>query len=113
MTKSEVQIGTTYNAKISGKLAPVKILAVSQYGGWNGMNTKTGRTVRIYTAAKLRGIYVMQRCGVCDNCKALLAAKADARHAYVAAMALKDGSEAKVNEEWRAKRESMPCKEFF
>ena len=55
MKKQDVQIGQTYTVKVSGKLAPVKIISESQYGGWEGLNTKTHKSVRIRSAAKLRG----------------------------------------------------------
>ncbi len=55
MKKSEVRIGQTYTVKVSGQLAPVRIVGASPYGGWVGMNTKTNREVRIRTAARLRG----------------------------------------------------------
>lgn len=54
MRKAEVEIGGTYTAKISGNVVPVKILRESPYGGWEAKNTKTGRTVRIKSAQKLR-----------------------------------------------------------
>jgi hypothetical protein len=54
MKKNEVQIGAKYIVKVSGNLVPVKITSESQYGGWYGKNTVTGREVRIKTAGKLR-----------------------------------------------------------
>ena len=54
MKKSEVQVGATYVAKVSGKLAHVRIVSESQYGGWNAVNTLTKREVRIKSAARLR-----------------------------------------------------------
>ncbi len=55
MTKSEVKIGRYYATKISGKMTIVKIEAKSPHGGWTGRNIFTNRTVRIKSAAKLRG----------------------------------------------------------
>lgn len=55
MKKSQVRIGETYTVKVSGQLAPVRITGASPHGGWNGVNTKTHREVRIRTAARLRG----------------------------------------------------------
>lgn len=52
--KCNVQIGKTYAAKVSGKLALVKITGVSPYGGWDGVNLDTHRRVRVKTAARLR-----------------------------------------------------------
>jgi hypothetical protein len=54
MTKAEVQIGKTYVAKVSGKLADVRITRVSPYGGWYGVNVGTLREVRIRSAQRLR-----------------------------------------------------------
>lgn len=54
MRKSEVDIGAVYTVKVSNKLVPVKILRVSRFGGWEGENFHTGRSVRVKTAARLR-----------------------------------------------------------
>jgi hypothetical protein len=54
MKKAEVAIGKTYEAKVSGKLAHVRIVSESPYGGWNAMNVATTRNVRIKSAARLR-----------------------------------------------------------
>lgn len=54
MKKADVVIGETYIAKVSGKLAPVRIVSESPYGGWYGRNTKTGREVFIRGAQRLR-----------------------------------------------------------
>jgi hypothetical protein len=54
MRKKDVQIGETYIVKVSGNLVPVRLTGESRYGGWDGINTKTKRSVRIKTAARLR-----------------------------------------------------------
>ena len=54
MKKSEIEIGAVYIAKVSGKLAYVRIIGDSPYGGWCGRNLQTGCSVRIKTAARLR-----------------------------------------------------------
>jgi len=54
MKKSEVQIGKTYTAKVSGFVVPVRIVSESPHGGWVGINILTHREVRIRTAARLR-----------------------------------------------------------
>ena len=56
MKKAEVQNGGRYVVKVSGKLATVKIVGASPYGGWNGRNEETGRPVRIRSAARLRRV---------------------------------------------------------
>jgi hypothetical protein len=50
----EVEVGKTYAAKISERVVPVTIVSTNSYGGWNGRNERTGRSVRIRGAAKLR-----------------------------------------------------------
>ncbi len=54
MKKSDVEIGATYVAKVSGNLTIVRIINESQYGGWNAINTITEREVYIRSAARLR-----------------------------------------------------------
>lgn len=55
MVKSEVDIGEVYAVKVSNKIVPVRIESVNtRFGGYDGVNIKTGRRVRIKTAAKLR-----------------------------------------------------------
>ena len=54
MRKAEVVIGAVYAVKVSGGIAPVKIVGESRYGGWDGINRRTGRAVRIRGAARLR-----------------------------------------------------------
>jgi hypothetical protein len=58
MLKKDVNIGSTYTAKISNRLVPVTLTAESPYGGWNGTNTVTGKAVRIKSAAKLRSLHI-------------------------------------------------------
>jgi hypothetical protein len=54
MKKRDVGIGSTYVAKVSGKLTRVRITRQSPYGGWDGINLATGRGIRIRSAARLR-----------------------------------------------------------
>ena len=54
MKKSQIKIGGTYTAKVSGFVVPVRILSESPHGGWVGINILTHREVRIRTAARLR-----------------------------------------------------------
>jgi len=55
MKKSEVEVGGVYVAKVSGRLVAVRIDRESPYGGWQATNLKSGRSIRIRTAARLRG----------------------------------------------------------
>ena len=55
MKKSDnIRVGAVYIVKVSGALVPVRLESASPYGGWIGRNIRTGREVRIRTAAKLR-----------------------------------------------------------
>jgi hypothetical protein len=54
MKQSEVSVGKVYAVKVSSKLAPVMLTSVSHQGGWNALNLKSQRGIRIHTAAKLR-----------------------------------------------------------
>ena len=56
MKKSEVQIGQTYYAKVSGRHVEVRIHSVSPHGGWNATNLETHREVRIRSAQRLRPV---------------------------------------------------------
>ena len=57
MKKKDIEIGEMYLVKVSGQLAPVRIVRESPYGGWDGLNMKTKREVRIRGAARLRRPY--------------------------------------------------------
>lgn len=56
MRKADVEIGQVYLAKVSGKLAPVKLLHLSPYNARHRIaeNLRTKRQVIIRSAAKLR-----------------------------------------------------------
>ena len=54
MKKNQAIIGETYTAKVSGKITTIRLLRESPYGGWDAVNTATGREVRVKTAARLR-----------------------------------------------------------
>jgi hypothetical protein len=54
MKKNEVKIGETYLAKVTGKVVPVRIFRENPRGGWDAINTKTRRTVRVKSAQRLR-----------------------------------------------------------
>ena len=55
MRKNEVEVGGTYQAKVSGTVISVRILRESPYGGWDARSEATGRAVRIRSAQRLRG----------------------------------------------------------
>ncbi|MCL4199666.1 MAG: hypothetical protein KJZ69_19385 [Phycisphaerales bacterium] len=54
MKKDQVRIGGTYTAKVSGKIAKVRIDAESRRGGWDATNIETKKRVRIKSAQRLR-----------------------------------------------------------
>ena len=56
MKKNEVKIGGVYKTKVSNNIVSVKITHERPSGGWDGLNLKTGKTVRIKTAQRLRGV---------------------------------------------------------
>ena len=55
MKKSEVKVGGTYAAKVSGKVVQVRIDAENPHGGWGATNLATQKKVRIKSAQRLRG----------------------------------------------------------
>jgi len=55
MKKEDIRINGYYSAKVSDKLTVVRIVEEHHNGGWLATNTKTGKQVRIKSAAKLRG----------------------------------------------------------
>ncbi len=56
MKKNTVKIGAVYMANVSGKLCKVKITGDNSFGGWDGLNTETNRTVRIKSGRRLRPV---------------------------------------------------------
>ena len=56
MKKSEVKIGGVYIAKVTNKLVQVRIDAVSKYGGWDGTNLASKKSIRVRSATRLRSV---------------------------------------------------------
>jgi len=54
MKKEQVKIGQVYAAKVTGKIVPVRITGESPHGGWDAINVRTNRPVRIKSAQRLR-----------------------------------------------------------
>lgn len=52
--KRDVENGGRYVAKVAGGLTVVKIVRESPHGGWEAVNERTGRAVRIKSAQRLR-----------------------------------------------------------
>jgi len=54
MKNSDVQMGATYLVKVADNLVPVKIVREHPSGGWEGTSEKTGKTICIKSAQRLR-----------------------------------------------------------
>jgi len=54
MKKNEIEIGGQYTCKVSDRIVVVKITGENPHGGWDASNLKTGKAVRIKSAARLR-----------------------------------------------------------
>ncbi len=54
MKNSDVQIGAMYLVKVADNLVPVKLIREHSSGGWEGVSAKTGKTIRIKSAQRLR-----------------------------------------------------------
>jgi hypothetical protein len=54
MKKNEVKVGGEYIAKVSGRLAQVRIDRENPHGGWDATNLATKKAVRIKSAQRLR-----------------------------------------------------------
>lgn len=56
MLKKQVKIGSHYAIRHNGetKLSVIRIDSESRFGGYNATRLKTGRAIRIKSAAKLR-----------------------------------------------------------
>ena len=92
MKKNEVRVGGTYVAKVSDRLTTVRITGESRYGGWDAVNTKTGKAVRIKSAQRLRGTAALSKAEV-QAAKAAVGAQVGAG-AKPAAEAAKDAKAA-------------------
>jgi hypothetical protein len=107
MKKSEIEVGKTYIAKVSGKLVPVRIIEESQYGGWSAINTASHRAIHIRGAQRLRSECKPTRCGTCDNCRTAIADRAVWADKYRAAI----GSDEKefFQNAWKIRSAQIPC----
>lgn len=54
MKKAQIVVGGIYAAKVGGKIRPVRILAVSELGGWDVVNVETNRAIRVKSPQRLR-----------------------------------------------------------
>jgi hypothetical protein len=54
MKKNEIKVGEVYSAKVSDRVVPVRIDSVNSHGGWNAVNTATGKRIHIKSPQRLR-----------------------------------------------------------
>lgn len=54
MKKSQVKVGKFYAAKVSDRMTTIRIDRENPRGGWDATNLRTGKTVRIKSAQRLR-----------------------------------------------------------
>jgi len=73
MKAINVHVGETYEVRVSGNLARVRIVSTHPSGGWNGVNEATGREIRLRSARRLRCNLTLR-----DHARAYHAAKAAA-----------------------------------
>jgi hypothetical protein len=67
MKSKEIEVGKAYLVKVSGSVVPVRVTGLFGYtvgrgsreqfrDGWTGINTLTGRTVKVRSPQKFRGV---------------------------------------------------------
>ena len=77
MKKHEVKVGAQYIAKVSGRLAQVRINRENPHGGWDATNVATKKSVRIKSAQRLRAAAGVSK-GEVKAAKAAVAAQVGA-----------------------------------
>ena len=89
MKKDDIKIGSTYTAKVTNRVVPVRIDAENPHGGWDATNMTTKKKVRIKSAAKLRNEY----------------------HENMKAVATADQENARVRDERKASKDGQTASE--
>jgi hypothetical protein len=94
MKANEIQIGGTYQAKVSDRVVTVRIDRENPHGGWDATNLHTNKVVRIKTAGRLRAPVGQTRSAAKakktkqkehhDQLNAKIKAEAEAKNANVA-----------------------------
>jgi hypothetical protein len=56
MLRSQIETGSTYLARVSGKVVPLKILRKLPTGGWRALNMLSGRKIRVKSGRRLLGV---------------------------------------------------------
>ncbi len=112
--KADVKIGGIYWAKVSDKLTKVRVLR-AEGKGYQIVNLATNREVYFRSAARLRREVVDTpiRCGECDNCRTMQAARAIAQRKLHDAIgfspALMPALKNIIRDQWRARVADLPC----
>jgi len=119
MKKDQVKIGQVYAAKVTNKVVPVRIESEhAGGGGWNAVNLRTNRPVRIKSAQRLRSRITVP--GAEDNDEATPAprskkrlgpAERKASAAHIRAQAKADQENARVRDEREASADGMTASE--
>lgn len=52
MRAKDIEVGNTYRALVSGKITVVRVIKINPNGGYWATNIRTGRTVKMRTAAR-------------------------------------------------------------
>jgi len=85
MKKSQVKVGSEYVAKVSGKLAHIRIDSENPHGGWLATNMATQKSVHIKSAQRLRGAVGRLDAHVATGAKPAAESAKDAKAAPAAA----------------------------
>jgi hypothetical protein len=57
MKAKDVQINQVYTIKVAANITGVRIMGENRYGGWDGINIRTNKPIRIRTASRIRGLW--------------------------------------------------------
>ena len=57
MKKENVKLGCVYACKVSGEVQPVRLDKENPHGGFDGMNMRTRKSVRVKSTQRLRGLW--------------------------------------------------------
>ncbi len=55
MKKADVEVGARYWANVAGELCIIRLGPPRPTGGWDAINTRTGRPIFVRSAQRLRG----------------------------------------------------------
>ena len=57
MKKESVKLGAVYACKVSGEIQPVRLEKANPHGGWDAINVRTHKAVRVKSSQRLRGLW--------------------------------------------------------